>query len=387
MARTEQSRVAQRGRVFALIVAAAFAGACGDDSGDGDKVEEDSGTPTDAARPDASRPDATVDAATDAGIDAGRDAGTDAGRDAGGVDAGPLAVAGEDPPTIAKVGFYDDALGLRILLAGSDKNGDIASYTISFFDMANVPVVVNLDGMDETQDTSLTDEITHDDAYADFFVKFTPSIELLSKVKKIKVTVTDKGGRSSAESEATLGAAPTVSGACDPNGFNRCGTANTFCAPQPNGNFSCQPLNTVRMNACTANNVLTLKPPATASVSGNLNSASYWDAPMGCVGGGGETMAFKDRVVKLVLDAPAKKVTLSTGQLGAQGGPTFDAVIYKLDMCNANPVACVDSACACGEYSLVLNDLPKGDHFIVVDSYPVAEATGDSFTLTATVEQ
>jgi hypothetical protein len=386
VARTEQSRVAQRGRVFALIVVAAFAGACGDDSGDGDKVEEDSGTPADAARPDAARPaDAAVDASADASLDAGRDAGTDAGRDAGGVDAGPLAVAGEDAPTIAKVGFFDDALKLRILIAGSDKNGDIKSFTVSFFDKDGAPVVVNLDGMDETQDTTYTGTITHDDAYQDFFAKLSPSIELLEKVKSVKVLVEDNGGRKSAEVSANLGPAPGVTGACDPNGFNRCSAMNSFCAPQPNGSYTCQPLNTVRMNACTSNAVLTLKPPATASVTGNLNSASYWDAPMGCVGGGGETV-FPDRVVKLVLDAPAAKVTLSTGQLGQPNGPGFDAVIYKLSACNENPVACVDTTCACGEYSLVLTNLAKGDHFIVVDSYPVVEATGDNFTLTATVE-
>ncbi|HEY6881216.1 MAG TPA: hypothetical protein VI299_24490 [Polyangiales bacterium] len=376
MSRSEQSRAAHRGRAFALILAAAFAGACGDDdkSSDGDDsgVADDGGLIKDAGR----------DAGRDAGMDGGRDAGQDAGQDAS-VDAGPPAMAGDDAPTLTKLGFYNDELGPRILIAGSDKNGDIATFTIEFFDMSGNPAVVNIDNDYKTQDTTYTGPIPHNPQYADFFAKFSPSIELLDVVKKIKVTVKDNGSRTSAPMEATLGAAPNAGSTCDPNGFNRC-AGSSLCAPANNGGYSCQGLSTARQVACSSTSILTLN--GAGSVSGTLNSVSFWDMPMGCVGGGGAITGFADRIVKLHLDNPATKVTLSTGMLGAQGGPTFDAVIYKLDSCTTNPAACMDSNCACGEYSLVLNNLPAGDHLIVVDSYPLAEATGTTFTLTATVE-
>ncbi|HEY6880209.1 MAG TPA: hypothetical protein VI299_19430 [Polyangiales bacterium] len=379
MSRSEQSRAARRGRAFALILAATLAGACGDD----DKSDgEDSGVADDGGP----KKDAGNDAGRDAGMDGGRDAGQDAGQDAGkdaSVDAGPVAMAGEDAPTLTKLGYFNDELGPRILIAGSDKNGDIATFTIEFFDMAGNPAVVNIDNDDKTQDTTYTGAILHDPQYADFFARFSPSMELTDVVKKIKVTVKDNGSRTSAPMEATLMMAPNAGATCDPNGFNRC-AGSSLCAPNTNGAYSCQGLSTARATACSSSSILTLN--GAGSVSGTLNSVSFWDMPMGCVGGGGAITGFADRIVKLHLDNPATKVTLSTGMLGAQGGPTFDAVIYKLDMCSTNPTMCVDSSCACGEYSLVLNNVAAGDYYIVVDSYPLAESTGNTFTLTSTVE-
>lgn len=389
MSRSEQSRVtANRGRAFALIVATAFAGACGDDSSE---PTGDSGT----TKPDAAvvppKNDASVDAGSgDAGtMDAGRDAATvveagaeDAGPvDAGVVDAGKPAVPGDDAPVLSKVGFYKDVeIGPRILLAGSDVNGDVATYTVSCFDMAGEPVVVNLDGMDETQDTTFTAPIEHDAAVQEFFAKFLPSTEFLDQVKIIKVTVKDAAGHTSSEVTAMQMDEPRVSGKCDPVGFNARCQNNQLCAPSGSG-FACQPVSTARMGACNSATIATLHPPTVTSVSGTLNGASFWDSPDSCVGGGGQKTGYRDRIVKLKLDGAAAKVTLSTGAT-----PTFDSVLYKLSACGENPPACVDSNCACGDNDLVLTNVAAGDYYIVVDSYASAELKGDTFTLTATVE-
>ncbi len=398
VSRFEQSRVAHRGRAFALIVAAAFAGACGDDSGDGEKDKEDSGAVADAATRDAQSPrdaagDAAnnvADAAKDAGTgsDAAADAAVDAGRDAE-VDAGPPAVDGTDAPTITAAGFYTDELGKRILISGSDKNGDIDTYTIAFFTDANgtMPADVHTTGVgtDPTAQ-STSGPIPHDEALQAFVLKLTPGDEVFDVAASIKVTVTDKGGRSSAAMLAKRGPAPMAGASCDPTyGFNRCATTSV-CAPANNGNYSCQGLSSARMAACNSTSVLTLHPPSVLSVTGTLNAVSYWDMPGSCLGGGGATTGFADRIIKLQLDAPASKVILTTGMIGQPNGPQFDAVLYKLDACNTNPAACVDQNCTCGQYDLTLNNVPAGDTLIVVDSYPVAEATGGNFTVTATVQ-
>jgi hypothetical protein len=370
--------VAQRGRAFALIVAAAFAGACGDDSGDDDDKK-----PVDGGKADAARPDAATDAG--GGMDAGRDSGTDAGRDSGTPDAGPPAVEGTDAPTLTKVGFYKDDSVFRILIAGSDKNGDIASYTVAFFsDVAGtISIPVNLSG-DSTAEGSLTftANITHNPAYQDFFTKFEPSAEF-DGVMSIRVTVKDAGGRTSTEKLEKRGPTPPASGTCDPNGFNKC-SANSLCAPASNGNYSCASIPSARQQACSANSVLALTAPG--SVTGTLNNASFWDAPTGCVG---TTMQvdLADRVVKVHLDAVAPKLTL------APADTAWDMGIYQLPTatpaCGMNPAACGDNGClACSDTGpsgpLVLTNVPAGDHFFVVERFP-PDKTGDTFTLTATV--
>ncbi|HEX5657635.1 MAG TPA: hypothetical protein VFX59_10595 [Polyangiales bacterium] len=363
-------------------MAAAFAGACGDDDGGDDKAPVDSGNPTDATvREDAGRDAGGMDASTDAG----RDAGTDAGKDAGPKDAGPLAAAGNDKPTLSKVGFYNDDLGRRILIAGSDKNGDIDTYTITFYSDAagNNTVDVDTDGDGSTPGSpTFTLKIAHDTAYADFFAKFAPSQEVITLVRAIKVKVTDVAGNVSDEKLAKLEMAPQAGSSCDPSGFNRCAT-NSVCSPNANNDtYSCLTRVNARQQACAANAPLTLAAPG--NVTGELNNASFWDWPSGCVGG--DTMSgFPDRVVKVTLAAPATKLTLSTG--GATG--TFDSVLYQLPTatpaCKDDPAACGDNGCnTCSDGDLVLNNVPAGDLYIVVDKFP--PVTDTTFTLTATVE-
>jgi hypothetical protein len=369
------------------MMAAAFAGACGDDGGGDDKEPEDSGSPVDAA----TRNDAGRDASMDSGpLDAGRDSGTDAGRDGGTRDAGPVAVAGEDAPTLTAVGYFNDALGRRILISGSDKNGDIATYTITYYsDLAGTMTVdIDEDGDSSTPGTSPTSTkpIPHDAAYADFFLKSVPTEVFLSMVKAVRIKVTDAGGRTSEEKLAAFRMAPAASGSCDPNGFNLC-SGGGICTPNANNdNYSCAAVANARQQACSSNAILTLAAPG--SVSGTLNNASFWDAPTGCVGGDMAT-GLPDRIVKVTLAAPAATLTLSPG-----ADASFDVGIYQLPtatpMCKDNPPVCGDTGCAsCSDTGvsgpLVLTNVAAGDWYFVIEQFP-SEKDGDTFTITATVQ-
>jgi hypothetical protein len=375
VSRSDQTRVvAHKRRALALIMAAALVGACGDD--DSKSPEDDGGHLADGGgKPDAAAP---RDASADSGLDAaGRDAGVDAGRDAAVYQQPRTAsVPGDDAPTLSKVGFYSDAM--RIIFSGSDKNGDISKYTVEFQDAQGNPVSVDTDGDSSTPGVpSFTADVPHDPAFQEFVYSFMPSLETLTLVKKIKITVTDSGNRTAVSQPTAIGPIPVRSQGsnCDPEGFDKC-SASSFCAPATNS-FTCQNQTNARTAACMT--ALTLAPAPSASVMGQLNPASYWDAPTGCVGGGGETTGFDDRVVKLVIAAQAAKVTLSTGTM-----PDFDSVLYKLNSCTENLPACGDS-CACSDSDLVLTNVAPGEYYIVVDSFPPL-GTSSMFTLTATVE-
>lgn len=341
--------------------------------------------------------DSAVEADASAKLDGGRDdAGSDATPDAqadASADAGPLdpIVPGEDPPTISNVGyFFDEDLGARILLQGRDANGDIASYTVQFFQGAD-PVSYDLDNDVETPATSeITGAITPTPNEAGFFVLLEPTPEFVQAIDNVKIFVTDAGGRQSELQSAMQKATPKVTGSCDPFGFNRC-SGTSVCAASTS-TYRCRSLSAARTAACGA--ALVLSPPAVTTVQGRVTSPSLWDSPDGC--SPNNLKLRPDNLVKLRLASAASRVTLSTNHPHT----TFDTLLYTIPTCGGDPVSC-DVGCQCADdieanadagtprstrSVLTLTNLAAGDHYIVVDSFPLPDNTGDTFELTVTVE-
>jgi hypothetical protein len=366
------------------------------DGGDGerDASTQDSGVRSDdgrdsGARNDAatSKPDAGRDAAGDSNVATDGDVEEDAQTDASPVIIDPTE-PGEDAPELKStdVGYFNDPdWGARVLIRGRDPNGDIASYTLKFFN-GTTPVSYDLDNDEETPSVNeFTDSIVPTPNEAGFFVSFEPTAEFTAAVDTIKVIVTDEGGRSSAEQTAARKLTPRVTGVCDPLGFNRCSGTNV-CTRQGSNNV-CSSLTSARTNACNA--ALLLNPPSVTSVRGHVKQPSLWDTPMSC--SSGDPTLKPEAVVKLRLSTAASKVVLSTDNEAT----TFDTTLYLLQSCLAQPAACVDSNCPCmddvpgsggNRAVLELSNLPAGDHLIVVDSFPSTSNAGESFELTVSVE-
>ena len=395
----------QTGRLVARVVSAALAtsllGACpakkDESDGGASKVDgglRDASVPRDAAvkKDGGSEGDSsmamTSDSmamANDSGLaDGGKLDGSAAPPDAGPVDP---STPGTDSPTLTTVGYFVDDLGPRWLILGRDANGDIASWTIKFFNGTS-PVGYDDDNISDTPDiTELTGQIVPVPGEAGFFLQIDTTDELAAAVDNVKILVTDSGGRTSEELPAMRQRAPTVSTKCDANGFNRCG-GSSVCSKSGTA-YSCKSVSSARTSACTT--ALTLAPPAVTSVSGRVQRPSLWDPPAGCATGD----LAPDRIVKLTLAADAVKVVLSTNTVNT----SFDTILYQLTTCAAQPASCVDETCPCSDDILAMGDMPrvnrsrlelhnvpKGDYLFVVDSRPTAALTGDWFELTATVE-
>lgn len=391
MARTQRAwAFGTCGVLFAGALWAGSLGACGSDSKSSDDdagtSEDDGGTREDAGNKDAGANDA---GAKDAGA---KDAGGDAGEEA---DAGPSdpAVPGNDPPTISKVGYYNDSLGPRVLVQGRDPNGDVASYTMRFLKDGGA-VSLDLDG-DPTMSSAsseFTDDLSSSAGEAGFFARFDPSIEMLEAVDQVIVTVKDAMNNVSAELMSNkVGAAPATSGSCDPLGFNLCAGTNV-CAPTSATTYGCRSLSSVRTAACTTAPLL--EPPGTATVQGRVSSPSRWEPREGCLGG--VASREPDAVVKLRLAAAATVVLRMVPE-----NTEFDSVLYKLgttpQMCTMDTPMCpAMGSCDCEDGDgtpsglrnavLRLVNLPAGDHYIAIDSSPQPENIGTRFEITATIE-
>jgi len=139
---------------------------------------------------------------------------------------------------------------------------------------------------------------------------------------------------------------------------------------------------TARTRACTA--ALVLDPAKNiTTVRGNVAGPSLWDAPAGCTLGDSSNQ--NEALIKLVLTAPAAKVTLSTDNAFT----AFDSTVYAIAKCEDAPVIawCADDPLQ-GKGSggvLVLTNLAAGSYFLIVDSFNV-DSSGSTFQVDVKVE-
>lgn len=378
MARNQRSQWSVLAGVLftgALGVATAV-GSCGDDDSS-DEIEDQ-----DAGAGDGGRPS-----------DAGQDAGvTDGGRDAA-ADAGPVdpAVPGNDKPTVARVGYYNDqTYGPRVLIEGRDANGDVRTYRMQLL-KDGVAASIDPDGEGVLPASSeWSGTIMSPPAEAGFFLRLDPTLVFLEAIDQVIVTVTDANTNTSdAVMSNELSVAPMAGGTCDPRGFNRC-SEGSVCAPTTGTAYTCRTLSSVRQNACSAAAVLSVP----GMLSGNISTPSRWNAPTGCSNAASNQ---PDTVVRVRLAQPG---TVVLTMVGVETG--FDSLLYLLgstaQACAMEPAACPTdgSACRCedGDGTLTglrnavlrLPNLPAGDHYVAIDSSPQPENTGLRFQLTAALE-
>jgi hypothetical protein len=307
--------------------------------------------------------------------------------------------AGE-APTVTKVGYFDDELGRRIVIEGTDPDADAAKYTVSFLqEDGETAVLYDLDGDPSTPGLpSLTVVNGESAGVTSFFFRVTPDEEFVKLVKRVGVTVSD--ARSTANTSPVvksdvIKAAPSKSSGagCSLHAFDYCkGTAQSplVCTPQGSDGV-CKPLAMARTAACTA--APTLNPGSNAlSVRGKLGQASLWDTPAAC----SAAKSMPDAVVKFVLASTAAKVTLTTdfsytsfnseitlfkssGTAGCGEIPDDQPTWCQAD-------AIVDGLISGPQPTLVLENLEAGSYFVLVDSFPSLEATGELFQLDVKVE-
>lgn len=289
-----------------------------------------------------------------------------------------------DAPVIEVAGYFSDALGTRLLVRGSDPNGDVAAYTLGFR-KGGEEVAVDIDG--QGAKTMFAGDLAQPAAQTEFLLTLDLSTELAAVVDALTITIADAAGHASAPRTEMKRATPTrIAGqSCDLIGFTRC--ANSLCAPTSGSQYVCTPTAAARTAGCNAAQVL--QPPEVTTVSGTLGAHSLWDVPAGCAANDPKRRA--DSVVVLRLASPARKVTLST----RNATTTFDSQLYLLLDCVSDLPECINELCPCADdfagdamspaslqSELTLRDLTAGDHYLVIDSLPSPEAESDAWELT-----
>lgn len=288
-------------------------------------------------------------------------------------------MAGE-PPTITRAGYFVDRLGPRILIEGSDPDVDADGYTLKFLDGTGAPVAVKLDqDLATPGSTEFTGTIEQRDDNR-FFVALVPSSPLIDEVASLQVTVFDQADHTSAPALTLMRSEAPERGldaSCDPRGFHLC-PEGSVCSGSGD-QARCRSIGDARQSACEAALVLT-PGSGTSRVRGTLGS-SLWDPPAGC---SFDQTGNADRVVKLVLTQPIDRLVLSTDS--AYTG--FDSELYLLDSCNGAPrlAWCVaDQAGGGPKAILTLTNLPAGEYYVVVESFPSVDRVSTTFELSATI--
>lgn len=282
-------------------------------------------------------------------------------------------------PEITKLAYLNGQGGLRILVAGTEPEDDIDSLLIEFLDASGSPVLIDLDSDEVPESDSFEIDAQGKSIDGTFFVRLDPSAEFESLVKEVAVTATDLFDHTGARKTAKLTASPVRSAGqgCDPRGFDVC-NATSVCTTGTTGTTTtCRDKNQLRKAECAAAPGLSTDG---TPMTGFADGPSIFDAPLGC--SSGDPTGRAEAVVKLVLDSPAAKLTLSTNHPGT----SFDTVLYLVKGCgdsNEAPVGCADESEASAAATLELELVPAGTYLVVVDSWGPEAGV---FELSATVE-
>lgn len=297
-----------------------------------------------------------------------------------------VCMAGE-APKLTRVKYFNDELGTRILVEGTDADLDFKTYTLDLLDAQDSPVMIDTDN-DAVPDTSsftLTPEVTW--SGTKFFFRSDQGETFADTVVKVRITAVDRGGLTSDPVVAVQEVAPTKNAgqSCDIRGFDRCVSTAVCLSGNGGKTYSCTPYSTARSRACNA--ALTLDPSkGMTSVRGSISDPSLWDAPDGCVLGNDPT-GQPEAVVKLVLTEPAAKVTLSTNNAYT----SFDSSLYAMSKCDGTPLIawCEDDSLDKQSISaeMVLTNLAAATYYVVVDSFNAyLPGSGTTFQLDVSVE-
>ena len=284
-------------------------------------------------------------------------------------------------PVLTRAAFYDDALGARLLLQGSDVDANATSFTLRFFDASDAPVAVDLDGDPLTAPESSWEGALDPVGTIPFAQRISPPA-LPEAVASIRVSVHDEGDLTSNELTTARMAAPlrALAESCDPQGFDRC-DVGAVCQQQ-GAAYRCAGRDDARTSACES--ALVLDPGAGVNTVRGSTHGSLWEPPTGCVDSASQR---PDRVVKLVLTSAAERVVLTT-DLPYTG---FGSALYLLTECTAAPVL---ARCAVGQPApasdraeLRVSNLAAGTYYVVVDGSRAVSGLSDTFELSVAVER
>ena len=266
------------------------------------------------------------------------------------------------PPVLTSARAYRLANGdRRVVVDGSDPEGDISSVVLTFLDAANAVVMVDADGSGSTETPSIlgfsyragtTSLHGRTDIGAGFFAA-TPQ----STVTQVKVKLRDALGLDSGELTVPISALPIVASACDPRRSDNLCTAPDVCE----SDMSCATPAASRSAACAAAQSLTLGTAVTGTVP---FGADRWQAPATCVGT--SSSAGSEVVYKLTTSA-----VMDLHYTTDFAETTIDSVVYSSSACGDTLVfaSCSDDVGSGDLHSDgYLLDAPAGDHYFFVDS-------------------
>ncbi|HEY1100148.1 MAG TPA: hypothetical protein VGF99_14525 [Myxococcota bacterium] len=299
----------------------------------------------------------------------------------------PTVCAEPEAPTISRLGYMlpldENVSGPSLLVEGLDADQDVVRLHLEFMDSAGTPVMLDLDG-DEVGDSSTFELTVNDvDGTAAFFVGHEMGLFLQDSVQQIAATPEDAGGRQGERVTTTIAprAQRNPGQTCSAHGFDSCKTGSVCASPTATSTTtSCQPVATMRANACRDADVVEIAGPGSYSVVGVADGPSIWDVPAGC-----SPNDPKDRpegVVQLRLASDAVRVTVTT----EMPQTTFDTVVYVLSSCSVDGEAalvCADDGAQTVTSTLTMSGVAAGTYNVVVDSFSPA---GGSFGLGITVE-
>jgi hypothetical protein len=294
-----------------------------------------------------------------------------------------------EAPSVARVVYFNDAEdGPRVLFTGADVDGDAKSYRLEFYSdtLGKTPVSIDLGG-GAGEANSMSSALDDGASGADVFVRLDVSADFAMLVKSVGVVLKDAGGRESGTPKVAAISTPqrvSSGGTCDIRGFQSCLTGLVCTAGSAPPAGKCQALTTARTNACK--DALLLDPAnGITSVRAQVTYPSLWNAPAGC--STNDPKGRPETLVKLVLAEPAAKVVLSTDHPFT----SMDTTLYAMNSCDAVPALkwCADDQPADVDAPqravLTLSNVDKGEHFVVVDSFP-SMLRGTAFELSVEVQ-
>lgn len=276
-------------------------------------------------------------------------------------------------PTIARMAFFRNAAGPMILLEGVEPEDDLSTIKFEFQNAQGATIEIDSDGND-VPDLSQFDLDAQGTAVdGTYFIRLQAGVGLDTQVPFLVAKATDSAGHQSAVKKVAPSNPPVRAAGqtCDPRGFDVCG-ANLACSPGVVGATNkCTSAATLHTAECAGAPVLVVT-TAGASVVGQADGVSLYDAPLGC--SSNDPRDRPEGLVTVRLPTRANSLTLTT----ARPGTTFDTTMYVLTGCPidaSEALLCADDGANSSASTLTLTDLPAGDYQVVIDSFGYAGGT------------
>lgn len=295
-----------------------------------------------------------------------------------------------EAPTVMRAGYFDDTLGPRLLVIASDPDDDVKSFHLQFLDASGPVNVIDADGNGTPDSSTLERDIEEVGSGGTVFFSVSLSANVAMLATKVAITLTDRASLTGAATQVDKTAAPerAANATCDTRQFDRCVSGTVCSATGTSVTGKCVNVDQARNAECTNRSVLTLDPSkGITTVRGVIAPPSLWDVPTGGCSAN-DPVNRPEALVKLTLKTMANKLTLSTHYAYT----SFDTTLYMISSCTAAPVLawCADdrppeSGTHTEQAELILMNVPAGDYFVIVDSFP-SELTGTSFQLSVAVE-